>query len=192
MDVPPAGEITRLLNRVRSGQDRDHLANLVYAELRKIAGHIMRSERTSHTLQATLLANDALLDLIDQNRQWENRTHFFAVAAHAMRRMLVDHSRRKGTRKRGGDVRHTELEEIPVLPVIDRDLILALDQALTRLETMDPRLARIVELRYFGGLTEEETSEVLQISPRTIKREWSFARAWLYAELSRPPHPQQA
>jgi RNA polymerase sigma factor (TIGR02999 family) len=179
--VPEPGEITQLLNGA-SG-DRERLADLVYAELRRIAGNIMSKERPGHTLQPTILATEAWFNLTDHNaRNWQNRAHFFAVAARAMRRVLVDYGRRKRSLKRGGALARIELDT-PVAMQTDLEDVLALDEALTRLERQDARQCRIVEMRYFGGLTEEETAEVLGISPRTVKREWSVAKAWLYAEL---------
>jgi len=179
--VPGPGEITRLLNG--TPEDRDRLADLVYEELRRIAGNIMSGERPGHTLQPTVLATEAWMNLTDgTNRNWQNRAHFFAVAARAMRRVLVNYSRRKRSLKRGGAMQRIEFAD--ALPGSgELDDILALDQALTRLEGQDARQCRIVEMRYFGGLTEEETAEVLGISLRTVKREWQVARAWLFAEL---------
>jgi len=150
----------------------------------------MASERPGHTLQATAIATDAYLSLIhDHDVQWCDRYHFFAAAARAMRRVLVDHSRRKRTQKRGlGWERSKDVEEVAVdIPLRDPEELLALDQILDRLEHRDPRQSQIVELRYFGGLTEEETAEILGISLRTVKREWCVARAWLFAELTRGP-----
>jgi len=179
--VPGTGDITRLLNG--TPDDRERLAALVYAELRRIAGSVMAGERPGHTLQPTVLATEAWINLTDgANRNWQNRAHFFAVAARAMRRVLVNYGRRRRSLKRGGDMQRIELAE--VLPRTgDIEEVVALDQALMHLEKLDPRQCRIVELRYFGGLTEEETAEVLGISLRTVKREWQVARAWLFAEL---------
>jgi RNA polymerase sigma-70 factor, ECF subfamily len=186
--VQVRGDITELLNAAGSGSlsDRQQLAELVYGELRRIAGHIMASERPGNTLQPTALATDAFLSLVQTHDvQWCDRIHFFAVASRAMRRVLVDHSRRKGSQKRGAGWERSEVTDIPAFPLRDPEELIALDQALDRLEQQDPRQSRIVELRYFGGLTEEEVAEILDISIRTVKREWSVARAWLYAELTR-------
>jgi RNA polymerase sigma factor (TIGR02999 family) len=188
MGSSPAGEITRLLNGVRAGNhgDREQLAAVVHAELRRIAARMMESERSGHTLQPTLLANDAYMGLVglaDQN--WQNRAHFFAVAAQAMRHILVDHSRNKHALKRGGTFDRLENPSDFAANIQDPETLLALDQALTRLARKDPRQAKVVELRYFGGLTEEEIAEVWNLSLRTVKREWSAARAWLFAELTR-------
>jgi RNA polymerase sigma factor (TIGR02999 family) len=187
------GEITRLLNGARAGNrgDREKLASLVYAELRRIAARMMESERSDHTLQATVLATDAYMGLVghaDQN--WLNRAHFFAVAARSMRHILVDYSRKKHSLKRGGGLDRVDPDQIAAT-IQDPEKILALDRALTRLAQKDPRLAEVVELRYFGGLTEEEIAEVWNLSIRTVKREWSAARAWLYAELTFGPAPQR-
>ncbi len=180
------GDITRLLNNSDSLADKQLLADLVYADLRRIARHIMSAERPGHTLQATALATDAYLSLIkDHDVQWCDRFHFFAVAARAMRRVLVDHSRRKQAQKRGAGWQRLDSVDAAIIPVRDTEELLALDEAMDRLERLDPRQSQIVELRYFGGLTEEETAELLGISVRTVKREWSVARAWLFAELTR-------
>jgi RNA polymerase sigma factor (TIGR02999 family) len=184
------GAITKLLNAARSGDDddRQELAAVVHAELRRIAGRMMSSERPGHTLQATVLADDAYMDLVEGDQNWQNRAHFFASAANAMRQVLVDHSRRRNAEKRGGSfVRVGDDADRLAAAIVDPDTLLALDQALTRLAEKDPRQAQIVELRYFGGLTENEIAEIWNLSPRTVKREWSTARAWLFAELTSAP-----
>ena len=188
MDSGPRGEITVLLQQVASGDSgaTERLADAVYAELRRIAGRLMAHERRDHTLQPTAIADEAYLNLVEQrDRSFQNRAHFFAVAAQAMRRLLVDYGRRRQTLKRGGDQQRVDID----LPVSDPsgtlDELLAVHEALDRLAVIDARQARIVELRYFGGLTEDETAEMLQISTRTVKRDWTVARAWLHAELSR-------
>ena len=165
---------------------RDALVAIVYKELRRLAHHYMQGERANHTLQTTALVNEAYLRLTDLNRmQWRDRGHFFAMAATLMRRVLVDHARDRARDKRGGGVVFTTLqdERVATPPGIDA---LALDEALDRLAAIDPVHARIVELRYFAGLTIEETSEALRISPATVKREWTWARAWLYHKLGGP------
>jgi RNA polymerase sigma-70 factor, ECF subfamily len=190
MAVPARGDITQLLNGAGTGlpSDRQRLAEMVYGELRRIAGHIMATERPGNTLQPTALATDAFLSLVkNHDVQWCDRVHFFAVASRAMRRVLVDHSRRKGAQKRGAGWERCDASEVPSIPLRDPEELLALDQALDRLEHRDPRQSQIVELRYFGGLTEEEIAEILDMSVRSVKREWSVARAWLYAELTRTP-----
>jgi RNA polymerase sigma factor (TIGR02999 family) len=165
---------------------RDALVAIVYKELRRLAHHYMQGERANHTLQTTALVNEAYLRLTDLTRmQWRDRAHFFAMAATLMRRVLVDHARERARDKRGGGVVFTALEDEPMAAPSSIDA-LALDEALDRLAAIDPQHARIVELRYFAGLTIEETSEALRISPATVKREWTFARAWLHHQLSGP------
>ena len=165
---------------------RDALVAIVYKELRRLAHHYMQGERANHTLQTTALVNEAYLRLTDLTRmQWRDRAHFFAMAATLMRRVLVDHARDRARDKRGGGVVFTALEDEPMAAPSSIDA-LALDEALDRLAAIDPQHARIVELRYFAGLTIEETSEALRISPATVKREWTFARAWLHHQLSGP------
>ena len=184
MESPPPGDITILLKRVAAGDElaTERLAEAVYAELRRIAGRLMTRERRDHTLQATAIADEAYINLIDQpERNWQNRAHFFAVAAQAMRRLLVDYGRRTHALKRSGDAADVPSAEVQS----SHDEVLAVNEALDRLSAIDARQARIVELRYFGGLTEEETAAVLQISTRTVKRDWAVARSWLYAELTR-------
>lgn len=165
---------------------RDALVALVYKELRRLAHHYMQGERANHTLQTTALVNEAYLRLTDLTRmQWRDRAHFFAMAATLMRRILVDHARDRARDKRGGGVVFTALQDDQVAAPSTIDA-LALDEALDRLAAIDPLHARIVELRYFAGLTIEETSEALHISPATVKREWTWARAWLYQQLGGP------
>ena len=165
---------------------RDALVAIVYKELQRLAHHYMQGERANHTLQTTALVNEAYLRLTDLTRmQWRNRAHFFAMAATLMRRVLVDHARDRARDKRGGGVVFTVLEDAPTAAPSNIDA-LALDEALDRLAAIDPQHARIVELRYFAGLTIEETSEALRISPATVKREWTFARAWLHHQLGGP------
>ena len=162
---------------------RDALVAIVYKELRRLAHHYMQGERPNHTLQTTALVNEAYLRLTDLTRmQWRDRAHFFAMAATLMRRVLVDHARERASDKRGGGVVFTALEDEPMAAPSGIDAV-ALDEALDRLAAIDPLHARIVELRYFAGLTIEETSEALRISPATVKREWTWARAWLYRQL---------
>jgi RNA polymerase sigma factor (TIGR02999 family) len=184
------GEITLLLNRVAAGEHDEYsrLAELVYSDLRRIASQVMVSESRDHTLQPTMIATDAYLRLVDHSSQnWQNRAHFFAVAAQAMRRIMVDYVRRRRSQKRGGTSKRVELDEAANISQDSHDDVLALDEALTRLEAIDGRQSQIVELRYFSGLTEEETAAVMGIGLRTVKREWAVARAWLHAELTRGP-----
>src|SRR5271165_1165002 len=178
-------KVTHLLQAWSSG-DRDALDRLtpiVYDELRRLARHYMRGERSGHTLQTTALVNEAYLRLVDfKSMSWENRAHFFAVAAQLMRRILVDHARRRNL-KRGAGFQHVHLEDTAVLGGQREPNFVALDDALQGLAEVDPRKAQVVELRFFGGLTVEETAEVLKVSPVTVLRDWSTARAWLYREL---------
>jgi RNA polymerase sigma factor (TIGR02999 family) len=185
-----AGEVTALLLRWQAGdpQALDALMPLVYAELRRLAARQLRGERAGHTLQPTAVVHEAYLRLIGQrNAGWQSRGQFYAVAARMMRRVLIDHARRGHAGKRGGAAIHLSLEgtDLPVAaPSID---LLALDAALTRLEALDAEQARVVELRFFAGLSVEETALALGLSPATIKRYWQSARAWLYRELAGAP-----
>jgi RNA polymerase sigma factor (TIGR02999 family) len=180
------GPVTQLLLAWTSGNRAalEELIPLVYPELRRIAARYARRERIGHTLQPTALVHEAYVKLIDQNRaQWQNRAQFFGVAAQLMRRILVDHAREHAAAKRGGGVRPvTLIDAIDAAPGRGVD-VLALDETLARLTALYPEQGRLVELRYFGGLTIEETAEVLGISPATVKRQWVVARAWLLANL---------
>jgi RNA polymerase sigma factor (TIGR02999 family) len=185
-----SSDVTRLLNDWRGGNREalDHLMPLVYTELHSLAARYLSRERRNVTLQPTALVNEAYLKLSGQRAvDWQNRAHFFGIAAQVMRRILVDRARHEHRRKRGGDVAKVQFEGIdaaaPDAGVEIADLI-ALDRALSQLEAMDPQQGRIVELRFFGGLTVEETAEVMQLSTGTIKRDWAVARAWLYRELA--------
>jgi len=183
-------EVTQLLQQWTDGrQDAlDRLLPQVYAELRRLASSYLRRERPNHTLQATALVHEAFLKLIDQRAvRWQNRAHFFGIAAQAMRRILVDHARAHAAGKRGAGDRQVSLDEALVVTAAPDVDLLALDEVLTRLATIDPQQSRVVELRFFGGLTMEETAEVMDISPATVGREWTLAKAWLYAELQRSP-----
>ena len=162
----------------------EKLIPIVFAELHRLARRHMRRERSGHSLQTTALVNEAYMRLVDYKRMhWKDRAHFFAVSSQAMRRILVEHARRHNL-KRGGNVQHVELEEaLNIGGNEDVDLV-AVDRALTGLTRMDPRKAQIVEMRFFGGLSVEETAEVLRISAITVKRDWRAARAWLYHELA--------
>jgi RNA polymerase sigma factor (TIGR02999 family) len=162
----------------------NELALLVHDELRRIAHKHMRNERPGHTLQTTALLNEAYLRLINQAQvNWRDRAHFFGIAAHIMRQILVDYARRAGREKRGGDVCILPLDEALAIPARKSAELVALDEALDRLAIKDPRKARVVELRYFGGLSVEETAEVLQVHPNTVVRDWTLVRAWLRREL---------
>jgi RNA polymerase sigma factor (TIGR02999 family) len=172
----------------RSGLNQ--LLPLVYAELRRIAARQLRGERANHTLQPTALVHEAYLRLVDQRQvDWQNRAHFFGVAAQVMRRILVDHARRHSASKRGEGVPCVSIDEAREVAASNEMPVLALDQALDRLETIDSDLARIVELRAFGGLTIEEAAHVLNVSPSTAKREWRTAKAWLGRELGLDSRP---
>lgn len=185
---PPPGDVTRLLKEWRGGsQDAlNHLIPLVYSELRSRAAQYLRRERPGHTLQPTALVHEAFIKLVGQHAApWQSRAQFFGVAALLMRRILVDHLRSKHAGKRGGMCIAVEIEEgteaeVRAMPVD----VVAVDEALSRLAALDPELARLVELRFFGGLTVEETAEVVGSSPRTVKRAWRSAKAWLHNELS--------
>lgn len=164
----------------------DRLMPLIYEELRRLAHRYMSRERGGHTMQTTALVNEAYVRLINRkNVHWQDRAHFFAIAAELMRTILVDHARSHATAKRGGGARKLSLEEALVVSQERAAEVVALDEALNALAVIDPKQSRIVELRFFGGLTIEETAEVLDLSAATIKREWTTARAWLYHELSK-------
>jgi len=183
---PPTGDITQLLNRLASGDQQAgaELVPLIYNELRQLAIGRLRHERPDHTLQPTALVHEAYMKLAAQRgARWKNRAQFFAVASQAMRRILVDHARTQQRTKRGGNQLKCALEEVYVVSPLISEGILAVDESLTRLEKLDKRQARIVELRYFIGLTTEETAEALGISAKTVTREWNVARAWLSADL---------
>jgi len=190
LEVQPGGQgvgdISRLL-RAWSDGDQEALKSLipiVYSELRGLARRYLRRERAGHSLQSSALVNEAYLRLVDYKRmQWQDRSHFFAVASQVMRRILVDHARRHNL-KRGGNVQRVSLDEAAVVGGDQGVDLVALDRALDALERIDPRKMRIVEMRFFGGLSVEETAEALRLSTITIKREWRSAKAWLYRELT--------
>jgi RNA polymerase sigma factor (TIGR02999 family) len=178
--------ITHLLKEWSAGDQRalDELTPLVYEELRHRAARYLRRERPNHTLQTTALIHEAYLRLVDaKDVQWQGRAHFFAIAANLMRRILVEHARRRNADKRGGSFIRVPLDEaVAVAKEVDVDL-LAIDEALDRLAAIDPQQARVIELRFFSGLSVEETAEALGVSPKTVKRDWSMARAWLRREI---------
>lgn len=182
----PPNDVTRLLNEA-DGDPRailDRVAPLVYDELHRLAHHYLRHERSDHTLSTTALVHEAYLNLVDQSRvQWQNRAHFMAVAAQSMRRVLIGYARSRGAQKRGGGWHRLDLTGALEMAPQESEAVIALDEALTRLEAFDERLVRVVEYRFFGGLTHEESAEVLGVSTRTVKRDWQVARAWLYREL---------
>jgi RNA polymerase sigma factor (TIGR02999 family) len=180
-------DITALLHRVREG-DRTaagEVVPLIYEELRRLAVHFMARERPDHTLQTTALVHEAYLRLVGDQRQasWNNRAHFYGAAAGVMRRILVDHARARRADKRGGGARQVPLEDALGSATEHPEEILRLDMALTRLASRSPRQVRVVELRFFGGLSVEETAAALAVSPKTVKRDWHVARAWLHREL---------
>lgn len=181
------GEVTELLVKWSEG-DNDALEKLlpiVYAELRRIADGYLRRERSGHTLQPTALVHEAYLRLVKaQGLEWKNHEQFFGIAANLMRQILVDHARTSNAAKRGGSAPNFQLEEALTITADSDDNLLLLDEALNKLTAIDPQAARIVELRYFAGLTIEETAEVLKTSPMTVKREWATARAWLHREIA--------
>jgi len=181
-------EITQLLVNWGDGDQAalDELMPLVYNELHRLAHHYMRRERPGHTMQTTALVNEAYLKLVDQrNVDWQNRAHFFAISAQLMRRILVDQARSHVYAKRGGGARQVSLDEVAHLSLVKATELVALDDALQGLAAIDPRQARVVELRFFGGLTIQETAAVLGLSSATIKSEWQTAKAWLYHQLSK-------
>ncbi len=180
-------ETTQLLRAWASGdQDAlEQLTPLVYQELRRIAGHFMQDEHPGRTIQTTALVHEAYLKLIDvTNVDWQHRAHFFAVSAQIMRRILLDHARRRVAAKRGGVAPRVNLDEVPDIGSGRARELIALDDALNALAQVEPRKARIIELRFFTGLSIEETAEVLKVSSDTVKRDWRLARAWLLAELA--------
>jgi RNA polymerase sigma factor (TIGR02999 family) len=184
--MDPKTEVTELLQKWGRGQTEafEQLVPRVYAELRKLASSYLRRERRDHTLQPTALVNEAFIKLVDQRAvRWQNRAHFFGIAAQAMRRILVDHARAHVADKRGAGDQKVSLDGVDITGAVPNIDLLALDEALTRLASLDAQQARVVELRFFGGLTLEETAEVMKISPATVGREWTMAKAWLFAEL---------
>ena len=189
---PESAETTRLL-RAWAGGDRaalERLAPRVYQELRRMAGNLMRQERAGRTIQATALVHEAYLRLIDvENVDWQQRAHFFAVCAQVMRRILLEGARKRATSKRGGAWERVTLEEDPGEWSTRAAELIALDSALDRLSAADPRKAQVIELRFFGGLTVEETAAVLNVAPDTVARDWRSARAWLLSELRSPRSP---
>ena len=187
-EAPKQVDITQLLLQWGGGDASalDELMPVVYAELRRIARRFMRRQSPNNTLQTTDLVNEAYLRLIDSSRvNWQGRTHFFAVSAQLMRRILVDAARRRNSQKRGGGQVRVTLDDRLDIAEADGTDVVALDEALKRLAELNPRHGQIVELRYFGGLTEDQVADLLSLSPRTVRRDWSLAKAWLYRELSR-------
>lgn len=189
MPAPSTKGITQLLVAWSGGDEAalEELTPLVYAELHRLARHYMSRERSGHVLQTSALVNEAYLRLIDwKSVRWQNRAHFFAVSAQLMRRILVDFARSHAYAKRGGGARPVPLEEVAVVSRERGADLVALDEALIALSALSPRQSEVVELRFFGGLSIEEIAEVLGVSPGTVRRDWSLARAWLHRELARP------
>jgi RNA polymerase sigma factor (TIGR02999 family) len=188
MATPPSLEVTQLLLAWNDGEQGalDKLIPIVHTELSRLAHYYMVGERSGHTLQTTALVNEAYLRLVDSSRvRWQNRAHFFAVSAQLMRRILVDFARSRNYAKRGGGAEQVSLDESMIVSE-DRDGdLVTLDTALTGLAAVDPRKGRVVELRFFGGLTEQESAEVLKVSAETVRRDWRLARAWLLREMGR-------
>jgi RNA polymerase sigma-70 factor, ECF subfamily len=184
-ETPSAGEVSRLLQAWTEGDRKalDRLTPVVYDELRRLARSYLRRERAGHSLQTTALVNEAYMRLVDYKRmQWQNRAHFFAVSAQLMRRILVEHGRRRNL-KRGGNVQRVSLEAAANVGGGRAADLVALDDAMKALERLDRRKAQVVEMRFFGGLSVEETAQVLKVSPVTVMRDWNTAKAWLYREL---------
>lgn len=182
------GEVTLLLAEMKRGNSGalPRLIPLVYNELRRLAANCLKAERDGHTLQPTALVHEAYLRLAGQNRaEWQNRAQFLGVAAQLMRRILVDYARQRITAKRGGGEQPLDIDVLEIAGGVEQSAeMLAIDEALERLAAMDPQQAQVVEMRYFGGMTVEETAEALAIAPRTVKREWAIAKAWLRVEIS--------
>lgn len=188
MTTPSLQDVTGLLLEWQQGDHDalDKLTPLVYDELRRIAHRYMQQERGGHTLQTTALVHEAYVRLVGgQKIEWQNRAHFYGVVAQVMRHVLIDHARRLQYIKHGGDAQRISLEDVAVMPHARAAELLALDEALDELARLDPRKARVVELRYFGGLSIEETADVLDISAMTVRRDWRAAKAWLYRALNK-------
>jgi RNA polymerase sigma factor (TIGR02999 family) len=186
--VPSPDEITHLLQQWSDGQEEalEKLIPCIYPELRRVAMRYMARERPEHTLQTTALINEAFLRLVDcKSLQWQNRAHFYAVSAQMMRRILVDHARSRREEKRGGGRRRVCLDDVLVVCDEQVEDLLAVNEALNTLATLDPRTVKIVELRFFAGLTVEETADVLRVSHMTVARDWAFAKGWLLRQLTR-------
>jgi RNA polymerase sigma factor (TIGR02999 family) len=187
---PNPGEVTQLLKAMHDGNSAaaDRLLPLVYSELHRLAQAYMRRERPDHTLQATALINEAYLRLIGEDIDWNSRAHFIGLAAHVMRQVLVDYARQHNAERRAGGLRRVEMHDDLAISPDRLDEVASVDQALTQLATQNPRQARVVELRYFGGLSVEQIAKVLDVSPRSITRDWSLARIWLFRQM-RPGRP---
>ncbi len=183
-----ADNFTKLLEECASGNKSlvNEILPVVYKELHKISSKYLREEYRHHTFQTTELVHEAYLKIIgDKKISWQSKAHFFGIAAKSMRQVLVDYARKRKAKKRGEGMNNISLDDAPTIPIEADEQILALDEALSKLETIDERSSNIVELRYFSGLTIEETAEYLEISPATTKRDWNFAKAWLYREIKK-------
>jgi len=193
---PEKGDVTQLLNEMASGKSgaAEKLLPLVYAELHRLAAAYMRKERPDHTLQATALINEAYLRLAKDNGEWNNREHFIGMAANVMRHVLVDYARAHKALQRDGGLQRVEMQEDFAISKNKLEEIVSLDEALRRLESLEPRQAKVVEMRYFGGLSTEQIASFLGVSERSVKRDWSLARIWLFRELKdgRDPLPAEA
>ena len=186
MATDPSSDVTRMLQEWSAGDPSaaDRLLPVLYGELHRLAASYLRRERTGHTLQSTALVNEAWMKLADQSALWQNRAHFLGVAAQAMRRILVDHARKRSTEKRGGDGLRVTLADVAAKESNEVDLV-RLDVALEKLAALDERQAKMVTMRFFAGLTVEETAEALGVSEKTVKRDWAAAKAWLHREMTR-------
>lgn len=186
MEPDSPQNVTQLLNAWRDGDDEalEKLIPLVYEELHRLAARYMRRERPGHTLQTTALVNEAYCRLIDQKEAWQNRAHFYGIAAQLMRRILVDHARSRLREKRGGAAQKISLDDTALVAESQSSQLLLLDDALKRLAELDPKKSRIVELKFFGGLTIDEMAELEELSKRTVEREWRKAKAWLYHAIN--------
>jgi RNA polymerase sigma-70 factor (ECF subfamily) len=180
-----SGQVTQLLKAMHAGdaQAAESLLPLVYAELHRLAKGYMRRERPDHTLQATALINEAYLKLVGEDIDWNSRAHFIGLAANVMRRVLVDYARAHNAKQRGGGLQRVEMQDELAISAAQLDEVEHLDEALKKLEKENPRQARVVELRYFGGLSVEQIGALLQIAPRSVKRDWALARIWLFRQL---------
>ena len=183
---PTPGEVTQLLKAMHDGDSAaaENLLPLVYAELHRIASAYMRRERDGHTLQATALINEAYLRLVGEDIEWTNRAHFIGLAAHVMRRVLVDYARQHNAERRAGGLKRVEMKDNLAISPERLDEVLFLDEAMARLAANNPRQARVVELRYFGGLSVDQIAEILNVAPRSVKRDWALARIFLFRELN--------
>ncbi len=190
---PSPGEVTRLLKAIHDGDSdaAEDLLPLVYAELHRIAAAYMRRERTGHTLQATALINEAYIRLVGEDIEWTNRAHFIGLSAHVMRRVLVDYARQHNAERRAGGLKRVEMDDNIAISPERLDEVLFLDEALAKLAANNPRQVRVVELRYFGGLSVDQIAEILNVAPRSVKRDWALARIFLFGELNpgeKPPN----